>query len=182
MGGLCATIPADGVMSPKVATPQRSSEQTGKHVSSSSGIQVVPDLGMMAGMRSGELVVSKEANNEQPSLESILPPIGDEEPEQPDKKRKFNSDIDTQLSEEGEDGRQSPAAKLMSPTAHVNGHLMVEDLPKIKQGDVVYRKGRKCEVIKVDYSIEPPSLVVRMDDNGAEVGTEIHFVSRTAPA
>jgi len=52
---------------------------------------------------------------------------------------------------------------------------------EFKKGDTVWRKGRKATVLKVDYSVDPPSLLVVMEDTGGEVGTEVHLVSREPP-
>eukprot|EP00397_Hematodinium_sp_SG-2012_P054205 GEMP01065200.1.p1 GENE.GEMP01065200.1~~GEMP01065200.1.p1 ORF type:complete len:288 (+),score=67.68 GEMP01065200.1:136-999(+) len=53
---------------------------------------------------------------------------------------------------------------------------------RVQKGDILYRKGRRCQVVKVDYGVDPPSLVVRMDDTKDEVGTELNLLTRTACA
>merc|ERR1711971_128886 len=44
-------------------------------------------------------------------------------------------------------------------------------LEDLRKGDKVYRKLQPAEIVKVDYEVDPPSLVVRMLDDGREVGT-----------
>eukprot|EP00397_Hematodinium_sp_SG-2012_P020764 GEMP01021413.1.p2 GENE.GEMP01021413.1~~GEMP01021413.1.p2 ORF type:complete len:266 (+),score=60.33 GEMP01021413.1:282-1079(+) len=55
------------------------------------------------------------------------------------------------------------------------------DGENLKKGDIVYRKGRLCTIVKVDYMCDPPALVVKMNDTGSEVGTELTFISLSPP-
>eukprot|EP00928_Gymnodinium_smaydae_P077953 TRINITY_DN6150_c0_g1_i1.p1 TRINITY_DN6150_c0_g1~~TRINITY_DN6150_c0_g1_i1.p1 ORF type:complete len:502 (+),score=124.63 TRINITY_DN6150_c0_g1_i1:102-1607(+) len=50
-------------------------------------------------------------------------------------------------------------------------------LEDLRKGDKVYRRGEPAEIVKVDYEVDPPSLVVRMLDDGREVGTTGGHVS-----
>merc|ERR1719334_1202742 len=47
----------------------------------------------------------------------------------------------------------------------------------LKKGDTVYRKGKKCEIIDVDWREFPPVILVRLED-GREVNTEVALVSK----
>jgi len=51
----------------------------------------------------------------------------------------------------------------------------------IQKGTVMYRKGRKCTVMKVDRAMDPPSYIVRMEDTKNEVNTERSRLSRLPP-
>lgn len=78
-------------------------------------------------------------------------------------------------------GKKTPSPKrVTSEPKTVNGMPCLEDLPPLKKGDFVWRKGRKAKIVMIDYSIDPPALSVKMED-GTEVGTEIEFVSRFPP-
>lgn len=44
-------------------------------------------------------------------------------------------------------------------------------LEDLRKGDKVFRKGEPAEVVKMDYEVDPPALVVRMLDDGREIGT-----------
>lgn len=41
-----------------------------------------------------------------------------------------------------------------------------------KKGDFAVRKGRLCSIIKIHWETNPPSVTVKMQDDGNEVGTE----------
>eukprot|EP00927_Polykrikos_kofoidii_P064957 TRINITY_DN6075_c0_g1_i2.p1 TRINITY_DN6075_c0_g1~~TRINITY_DN6075_c0_g1_i2.p1 ORF type:complete len:401 (+),score=71.26 TRINITY_DN6075_c0_g1_i2:108-1310(+) len=44
-------------------------------------------------------------------------------------------------------------------------------LEDLRKGDKVFRKGQPATIVKVDYEVDPPALVVRMLEDGREVGT-----------
>ncbi|CAK0890211.1 unnamed protein product, partial [Prorocentrum cordatum] len=50
-------------------------------------------------------------------------------------------------------------------------------LEDLRKGQAVYRKGQPAEIVKVDYEVYPPSLVVKMLETGNEVGTTGDHVS-----
>ena len=54
-------------------------------------------------------------------------------------------------------------------------HSSEPECNNFHKGSHVIRKGEICEVIKVDYTVDPPALLVRTPD-GREVATEIHLV------
>jgi len=56
-----------------------------------------------------------------------------------------------------------------------------EQLSDVKVGDKMVRKGKFCTVIKVDYSVDPPSVMVEMEEGKNTVGTELNLLKR-APA
>merc|ERR1712125_169335 len=49
---------------------------------------------------------------------------------------------------------------------------------RLEKGDVVYRKGQACTVIKVHYEEDPPYYEVHVHETGAVVGTERHRLTR----
>ena len=44
-------------------------------------------------------------------------------------------------------------------------------------GQQVWRRGRPARIAHIDRSVEPPSLVVTMDDSGSDVGVEVDGIS-----
>eukprot|EP00929_Paragymnodinium_shiwhaense_P051854 TRINITY_DN26029_c0_g3_i1.p1 TRINITY_DN26029_c0_g3~~TRINITY_DN26029_c0_g3_i1.p1 ORF type:complete len:417 (-),score=94.50 TRINITY_DN26029_c0_g3_i1:80-1330(-) len=52
----------------------------------------------------------------------------------------------------------------------------------LQKGDLVYRKGKACTVMRVCYETDPPHFVVRISDTGDEVGTERDRLSRVPPS
>ena len=49
----------------------------------------------------------------------------------------------------------------------------------VRKGERVYRKGKPCTVVDVNYGTDPVHVVVRLED-GREVGTEEALLSREA--
>ena len=47
-----------------------------------------------------------------------------------------------------------------------------------KVDDIVLRKGRKCKIVHIDDSLQPPAYTVLMLDNNIEVGTELSRLSK----
>ena len=46
-----------------------------------------------------------------------------------------------------------------------------------KVGDKAFRKGKLCQIIKIDFQMHPPSVVVKMLDDNTEVNTEFTHLS-----
>lgn len=53
-----------------------------------------------------------------------------------------------------------------------------EENDVLEKGEKVFRKGQPCTILKVDHGMDPPSYIVRMDDDGREVNTERRRLSR----
>lgn len=45
-------------------------------------------------------------------------------------------------------------------------------------GDKAKRKGQLCTITKIHFETDPPSVTVKMDDNGNEVGTEFEYLEK----
>lgn len=68
----------------------------------------------------------------------------------------------------------APSVPLWRPTLPPRRPPRLEELHK---GQEVFRKGAPANVVKIDNEADPPSLVVRMQDGGNEVGTDSAHVS-----
>jgi len=56
-----------------------------------------------------------------------------------------------------------------------------EDLstPEVfKNGDQVIRKGEKCSIASIDWSLQPPAVTIIINSTGQRVGTELHLLKK----
>ena len=60
-------------------------------------------------------------------------------------------------------------SKLQSPSKPVtyNGWIV---------GDKAMRKGELCTITAIHFEMDPPSVTVKMENNGNEVGTEFSYL------
>ena len=47
-----------------------------------------------------------------------------------------------------------------------------------RKGDIAVRKGRLCTIMKIHWETNPPSVTVKMQDDGNEVGTEFNRLDK----
>lgn len=48
------------------------------------------------------------------------------------------------------------------------------------KGDIAVRKGRLCTIMKIHWETNPPSVTVKMQDDGNEVGTEFNRLDKAS--
>ena len=48
-----------------------------------------------------------------------------------------------------------------------------------KEGDIIFRKGKKAKIIKIHHTMNPPSVDVMMIETGDYVNTEFSKLSKT---
>ena len=46
------------------------------------------------------------------------------------------------------------------------------------EGDICIRKGEKCKIKKIDYSISPPSVIIISLTDGREINTEFSKLTK----
>jgi len=73
------------------------------------------------------------------------------------------------------------AAPAPPVTTETSDPKMSPRADQIQKGDFVWRKGRRAKVLKIDYTLDPPTLTVVMEDTGEEVGTELDLVQLGPP-
>ena len=69
------------------------------------------------------------------------------------------------------EGRARGGIPIPEPSSPLLSHGAGDGADVFNVGDHVIRKGLEVTVVKVDYTVEPPSYVIRTPD-GREVGTE----------